>query len=453
MQDDAPPKPGTDDSLVSKLFAAWHGVPLYLRILGAVFLGVLVGLLLQKNAGPLEIPSRLVLRLLGALAAPLILMAVIHSFLHVEFPKGTAARLGSLLLFNTVAAICIGLLVANVLQPGHWGSPIEKPLAEVEGKKDQNPLLLILDNVPKSLLGPLTDDGRVLSVVFLAVAFGIALRKMRHEKLIINFVDIALKTLITILHWIVEIVPLAVFGIVASIVGTKGFGAFYALGGFVIAVLVALGLQLFYYLTFIRLASWPPPFKVVADMRDALVMAFSTSSSTATMPLTYECLRKNVGLRERSANLGALVGANFNNDGTALYEAMAALFISQLIGQHLSLAQQGVLVVMAVIASVGAAGIPEAGLVTMTAVFHAVGLPVEYIPILLTVDWFLDRCRTAMNAMGDVTVSCVLDGKVPETANPQEISTPEFASPEVLNGEAVVEAPKLDAPVGPDATN
>src|SRR5262249_28069047 len=142
-----------------------------------------------------------------------------------------------------------------------------------------------------------------------------------------------------------------------------------------------------------------------------LVMAFSTDSSTATMPVTYECLRKNVGLREKSASMGALVGANFNNDGTALYEAMAALFIAQLIGQDLTITQQLMVVLTAIIASVGAAGIPEAGLVTMTLVFNAVKLPVEYIGLLLTVDWFLDRCRTTINVLGDVNVSCLLDGR------------------------------------------
>lgn len=440
MSTPAPPKPSADDSLWSQLFAAWHGVPLYVRIVVAVVLGLIVGMALGERAGFLAFPSKLVLRMLGALAAPLILMAVVNSFLHVEFPRGTAPRLVSLLMLNTIVAICIGLLVANTLRPGKWthGNPEAKAedhekIAAIKNR-DANPLVLIFDNVPKSLLGPLTDDGRVLSVVFLAVAFGMALRRMRHEKLITDFVRIALETLVTILHWIIELVPLAVFGVVASIIGTQGFGSFMALGGFVIAVLLALGLQFAYYLAFIRVASWPSPLKVVLGMRDALLMAFSTASSTATMPLTYECLRKNVGLKERSANLGALVGANFNNDGTALYEAMAALFISQLIGQDLSLGQQGLLVVMAVVASVGAAGIPEAGLVTMTAVFIAVGLPVEHIPMLLTVDWFLDRCRTAMNVMGDVTVSCVLDGQTP----PNEV---EVIPPKAENDPKPVEPP------------
>jgi DAACS family dicarboxylate/amino acid:cation (Na+ or H+) symporter len=148
-------------------------------------------------------------------------------------------------------------------------------------------------------------------------------------------------------------------------------------------------------------------------------MSFSTASSTATMPVTYQRLRYQVGLRERSASLGALVGSNFNNDGTALYEAMAALFVSQILAQQgsgaeLTLVQQVMVVVTSVVASVGAAGIPEAGLVTMTLVFHAVDLPVEYIALLLPVDWFLDRCRTVINVLGDMNVSCMLDGRTRE---------------------------------------
>ena len=129
------------------------------------------------------------------------------------------------------------------------------------------------------------------------------------------------------------------------------------------------------------------------------------------MPVTYACLKDRVGLRERSASLGALVGANFNNDGTALYEAMAALFIAQLLGMDLTLYQQLLVVITSMAASIGAAGIPEAGLVTMTMVFMAVGLPVEYIAVLLSVDWFLDRCRTTINVMGDINVSALLDGE------------------------------------------
>lgn len=409
------------------LFAAWHRSPLYLRILGGMVLGVLTGLLLGPKAASFAIPSKLVLRLLGALAPALILIAIIKALIEASFEKGTAGRLIRLLVLNTLVAICVGLAVANVLRPGSWSADL-KPLGDgLHKKAGGQPDLLqqFLDNVPQSMLGPLTDNGKVIGVIFLALAFGIALKRHAQRPLhtVKDVIDLALDTLVTILHWIIDVVPLAVFGLVASIVGTQGFAPFQALGAFILSVIVALILQACYYLLRVRMGSWVRPGALLAACRDALVMAFSTSSSTVTMPVTFECLHKRVGLREKSASLGALVGANFNNDGTALYEAMAALFVSQLLaaqgaGAQLTLAQQIMVVLTSVVASVGAAGIPEAGLVTMTLVFNAVDLPVEYIALLLPVDWFLDRCRTVINVMGDMNVSCMLDGKHRQEPSP-----------------------------------
>ncbi|MEA3213489.1 MAG: hypothetical protein QOE70_6546 [Chthoniobacter sp.] len=403
-------------------FNWWHRTPLYLRILGGMALGVLAGVLLGASAAPLAIPSKLVLRVLGALAPPLVLLAIIQALMTAKFEHGTAGRLIRLLLLNTVVAICVGLLVANVVKPGRW-APLQSPATDHAGSTSGRPDLLqqFLENVPQSLLGPLTDNGRVMGVIFIAVAFGIALRRVAKKPVhdLSSVVDLGLETLVVILHWVIDVVPIAVFGLVASIVGTQGFGAFHALGAFIFAVILALLIQSAYYLARVRLGSWVSPLKLLRGCRDALVMAFSTSSSTVTMPLTFECLKDRVGLREKSASLGALVGSNFNNDGTALYEAMAALFISQMLaaqglGAELTLGQQLLVVVTSVVASVGAAGIPEAGLVTMTLVFSAVGLPTEYIALLLPVDWFLDRCRTMINVMGDMNVSCMIDGATRE---------------------------------------
>lgn len=394
------------------LIARWESIPLYARIVMALVLGVIAGLALGSEAAVLAVPGRLVLRLLGALAPALILAAIVHTFMTTHLGGPLAARLPRLLLLNTLVAITVGLTVANVIQPGH-GAGITPPAPHEETAKAANPLVTFLENVPKSLLGPLADDGKVIGVIFIAVAFGMALRKERHRPLgtVGHLVELFLESLIKILHWIIALVPFAVFGIVASIVGTEGFAPFKALGIFVLCVLLALAIQATYYLVRVRFGSWVSPVELLRGGRDALVMAFSTASSTATMPVTYAALKDRVGLREQSASMGALVGANFNNDGTALYEAMAALFIAQMIGMDLSVQQQLMVVLTSIIASVGAAGIPEAGLVTMTMVFTAVGLPVEYIPVLLTVDWFLDRCRTAINVMGDMNVSCLLDGK------------------------------------------
>lgn len=394
----------------------WTAIPLYLRILGALALGLVTGIALGDAAAPLGIPARLVLRLLGAIAPPLILLAILRAFITAELPQGTAPRLIRLLLLNTLVAIIIGMIVANVLRPGSW-HPVTVTPPEAAAKAQPSPLDLFLDSsVPKSLLGPLGDSGNVLSVILIAIGFGVALRWLRDHpvRTARDLVEVGFQAMIGVLRWIIDIIPFGIFGIIANIVGTKGFAAFVPLGGFVVAVLVALALQACWYLLRIRFGSWVSPLRVLRGTRDALFTAFSTASSTATMPLTYACLKDRVGLRERSASVGALVGANFNNDGTALYEAMAALFVAQLLGMDLSLYQQLLVVLTSIAASVGAAGIPEAGLVTMTLVFRAVGLPIEYIAILLTVDWFLDRCRTTINVMGDINVSSLLDGKTPQ---------------------------------------
>lgn len=405
-------------------------IPLYLQIIIALVCAVILGVVLGAGQGApeektwienLAIPCELILKALRALATPLILLAVLHSFLTTELPGRSGRRLIWLLLTNTLVAILIGLGVANLLQPGKWGQ-----LAHPSGntaiiRKTLDPWVLLQDTVPEAILRPLVDNN-VIQLIVLALSFGIALRGLKSMQMeqgktdylpVQQIITILFEAVVRILHWVIALIPIAVFGIVCRTIALKGFEPFKALGGLVVAVLIALFLQACFYLIRVKLGSWVSPLKLLQGGKDALITAFSTASSTVTMPLTFEALITKVGLRESSASLGALVGSNFNNDGTALYEAMAALFISQVVGVSLALPQQIVVVLTSIFASVGAAGIPEAGLVTMTLVFSSVGLPTEYIAILITVDWFLDRCRTAINVMGDMTVSTLLDGKSP----------------------------------------
>jgi Na+/H+-dicarboxylate symporter len=354
-----------------------------------------------------------VLRMLGAIAPVLILVAVVRALITADIHGKLALRMGGLLVLNTIVAILVGLGVANVLQPGVGQTPPDHGAAP---KVQADVVSQLLDNVPDSFVRPFVEN-RVIAVVLIALAFGIAARGLAapERRLAAQLASLGFDIILRVLHWVLALVPLAVFGKVASIVGVSGFEPFIRLGWFVLAVLVALALQASYYLLRIRFGSWVQPIPLLRSMRDALVMAFSTASSTATMPVTYQRLRHQVGLRERSASLGALVGSNFNNDGTALYEAMSALFIAQMLAVPLTLTQQVMVILTSVVASVGAAGIPEAGLVTMTLVFSAVHLPLDYIALLLTVDWFLDRCRTTVNVLGDVNVACLLDGRQRET--------------------------------------
>jgi Na+/H+-dicarboxylate symporter len=402
-------------------------IPLYLQIVAALIVAVIVGVFLgagnpiwdKEVIEHLALPCTLILKALRTLATPLIFLAILHTFLTAEIPSRSGRKLSLLLITNTLVAIAIGLLVANVLRPGAAGQALATSPTTKAAVKQLDPWGLLADIIPDSVVKPLVDNN-VISLIFVALSFGIVLRAIKTEQVnrgqreyiaIERVISLLFDAVIRILHWVIALVPIAVFGIVSKTIALQGFAPFKSLGSFVLAVIVALLLQASYYLTRVKLGSWVSPQQFLQGGSDALITAFSTASSTATMPITFQSLIEKVGLRESSASLGALVGSNFNNDGTALYEAMSALFISQVLGQNLSLVQQLVVMLTSIVASVGAAGIPEAGLVTMTLVFTSVGLPTEYIAILITVDWFLDRCRTAINVMGDMTVSAVIDGK------------------------------------------
>ncbi len=401
-------------------------IPLYLQIVAALIVAVIVGVLLGAGnpiwdkdvIKHLALPCDLILKALRTLATPLIFLAILNTFLTAEIPGKSGRKLSILLITNTLVAIAIGLFVANVLRPGAGGQALAVTQDNKSPVKQLDPWGLLSDLIPDSILKPLVDNN-VISLIFVALAFGIVLRAIKTEQIgrglrdyiaIERTIGILFDAVIRILHWVIALVPIAVFGIVAKTIALQGFEPFKSLGSFVLAVILALLLQATYYLLRVKFGSWLSPQQFIKGGSDALITAFSTASSTATMPITFEVLQK-LGLRKSSASLGALVGSNFNNDGTALYEAMSALFISQVLGQNLSLVQQLMVVLTSIVASVGAAGIPEAGLVTMTLVFSSVGLPTVYIAILITVDWFLDRCRTAINVMGDMTVSAVIDGK------------------------------------------
>jgi Na+/H+-dicarboxylate symporter len=401
-------------------------IPLYLQIIIALIIAVIVGVALgagqpiwsKEVIEHLALPCTLILKALRTLATPLIFLAILHTFITAEIPSKSGRKLSILLITNTVVAIAIGLLVANVLRPGAMGQALATAPTTKSTLKQLDPWGLVADIIPDSVVKPLVDNN-VISLIFVALAFGIVLRAIKTEQVnhdkhdylpIEQGIGTLFEAVIRILHWVIALVPIAVFGIVSKTIALQGFEPFKSLGWFVVAVIIALLLQATYYLMRVRFGSWLSPLQFVQGGSDPLITAFSTASSTATMPITFAALQK-MGLRESSASLGALVGSNFNNDGTALYEAMSALFISQVLGQNLSLVQQLMVMLTSIVASVGAAGIPEAGLVTMTLVFSSVGLPTEYIAILITVDWFLDRCRTAINVMGDMTVSAVIDGK------------------------------------------
>jgi Na+/H+-dicarboxylate symporter len=315
--------------------------PLYLRILAALALGVAAGLLLGKEAEAFRPLSAVVLRLLAAVATPLIFVAVVNAVARAKVSGRLAARMTWLLMVNTVVAILVGLTVANLLQPGR-GADL-RPAEEAKLPRPYSIAEDLIGKLPGSVLKPLADND-ILGVIVVALAVGIGLRVVRRQleaegktsfRTAEDLLEVAVRLVMVVLHWVIALVPLAVFAVVARVVGTQGVAAFLPLLWFVVAVLLALAIQAAYYLVRLRLGSWVSPWRFLRGGSDALLMAFSTASSAATMPVTYACMKDEVGVREESASIGVLVGGTFNHDGTALYEAMAALFISQVLDQQL----------------------------------------------------------------------------------------------------------------------
>jgi len=218
-------------------------------------------------------------------------------------------------------------------------------------------------------------------------------------------------------------VPLAVLGVVAAQVGqSEGMRVFQSLIWLIVVVVLGLACQVCWYLLQMAVFARISPWRFLTGAADVMANTFSTASTAATIPITLRSLGR-LGVTRQSSQLCACIGTNFNNDGTALYQATAALFMAQALGFSLSLTDQVLIVLTTLVASVGAGGIPSGSFVTMPLIFAAVRLPADKIPILLTIDWFLDRCRTTSNVLGDMTVAVLLDKIAPPKSEPEPVES------------------------------
>jgi len=449
-----------------------RGIPLYARALLGVALGTALGAafgtrphlfgLRNEDLGQLGL---LVIRLLKALAIPLILFAILDAFARTRISARSGMRLVVICLVNVSVAFAIGLTIMNTLRPGvHWRGKLDQlaglvapaaaptpapasapaapgaPTAPGADKPSAtlDPLKNISGYVPESLLDPFTKNN-VIGVVLSALLFGAALRAVKERQeaegqtsiqTVERFVEAVYHILIQTLEWVVQAVPFAVFGVVAQVVGKSGLGIFSVLWIFLATTLLGL---LIHSLVYYPLVAWivgrKPPRVYIGQGADAIVTALSTNSSLATVPMTLRCLTQKMGVSHRSARLAACIGTNLNNDGITLYEAMAALFLAQAVGFDLTLQQQGVVVLASVMAGVGVAGIPEAGLIVLPLVLGAAGLPAGVIavaiPLIIPVDWIIARVRSGVNVMSDMLVAILLDrfgDAVPEPDAPADAS-------------------------------
>ena len=401
---------------------------LTLYIAVAIILAVLLAVFAPRFAMQFELGGKIFLNLLTMMVVPLVMASVMSGILGL----GDIRKLGrpgglavTYYLMTTVLAVIVGLLMVNLIQPGVGvdQAVLDASLAEGQvntaGREDAGlgtilrglVLMLFTDNLIESAAKTSLLPLIVFSIIFAGMLTTMGAR-VRALAEMITQVNEALLSFILLL---MKLAPFGIFCLVTARFGEAQAGGnlgavLQQTGAYFGTVLAGLGVHAFLTLPLILwIFTRRNPFRFMYQMSQALLTAFSTASSTATLPITMNCAVEKAKVSKQSSDFVLPLGATINMDGTALYEAAAAIFIAQAIGFELTITSQLVIAVTATMAAIGAAGIPEAGLVTMVIVLNAVGLPVEYIGLILSVDWLLDRFRTAVNVFGDSLGSAVVE--------------------------------------------
>jgi Na+/H+-dicarboxylate symporter len=320
-------------------------------------------------------------------------------------------------MVTTGISVLIGIILVNVIQPGVGVETAQVVPEKVKGKEFSF-IEVIMGLIPENIFASMAET-QVLPLIIVSLVFGGILTTIGEKgEVVIRFFDGVNEVIMKIVRIIMFFAPLGVFGLVASKLGAMGGGdmfisELYKLGKYAITVIIGLIIHSCLILPIILiLIARTSPLPFVYNMASALTTAFSTASSSATLPVTMECIEEKNRISKRTSSFVLPLGATINMDGTALYESVAAIFIAQAFGYELTFSHQVIIFFTATLAAIGAAGIPEAGLVTMVMVLHSVGLPLEGIGTILAIDWFLDRCRTTVNVWGDSVGCAVIDKRL-----------------------------------------
>ncbi|MEE2757851.1 MAG: dicarboxylate/amino acid:cation symporter [Myxococcota bacterium] len=387
----------------------------------------------------------LFMRLIKMVIVPLVFASLLVGIASLGDVR-KLGRLGGktlgLYFFTTAVAVSIGLLCAHVVNPGSFISESDQAALVAQfqaaaGSKASaaaaapSTMENILNIVPLNPVNSLAS-GDMLQIIFSAVIFGIALTLMGDGKaeIIVTFFDRVQEAMVLIIHMVMSIAPFGVAALVADVIGSSGASLLIALGVYAGAVL--LGLFLHAALVYGGLVVTVAKLKLsqfLRAIRPAQLIAFSTSSSSATLPVSMECAEENLGISNSVSSFVLPLGSTVNMDGTALYQGVAAIFIAQVFGMDLSLADQLTIVLTATMASIGAAGVPGAGMVTLAMVLTATGIPQVGIALILGMDRLLDMFRTAVNVTGDLAVTSVMAASEGERLQPltgeQDVNNPE----------------------------
>ncbi len=399
---------------MNKLFGEHY---LIIGIILGVILGVLVGSLYPVLSIKLGFLGTLFLNALKMIVLPLIVVSITLSIMKV----GNLGSLGLKTLFyyliTTGIAVFIGIVVVNVIHPGDGGMALTGQMPDIVSAKENMSLIdvLLLKFVSPNLFNS-AEEFEILPLIVASILFGAAFASLgKQSKVIVEVFTILDKAIMKIVRWIMIFTPIGIFSLIADRIGMAGGGGAVIelameLGKYVLSVVVGLSIHGFIVLPIILLLfAKRNPLEYVQNLSKALLTAFSTASSSATLPLTMEGVIDEAKVTPKVGRFVLPLGATINMDGTALYEAVAVIFIAQSYGIELGMAEMVVVFFTATLAAIGAAGIPEAGLVTMVLVLQAVGLPLEGVGLILAIDWLLDRFRTTVNVWGDCIGAAVID--------------------------------------------
>jgi Na+/H+-dicarboxylate symporter len=364
---------------------------------------------------------------LRMLIVPLIVSSIIVGVAGIG-SGGNLGRLGGkTVLFygvTTLLAILIGLLLVNIVQPGIVnGEPARELLALEEstravaesvgataGTGGSQLARLFLSMVPPNIIEA-AAEGQMLGLIFFSIVFGYFMTRVGHEQgdVMYRFWDAMFGVIMKITTWVMAFAPIGVFGLVARTVARTGFDAAQPLIVFSLVVLGALAVHAIVVIPLlVRTVAGVSPLALYKAAAPALLTAFSTASSSATLPITMDSMERRAGVSNRTSSFVLPLGATVNMNGTALYECVAAMFIAQAYGLELSFGIQFIIVITALVTSVGVAGIPSASLVAIAIILAAVGLPVEAIGVLFVFDRILDMARTAINILGDCACAVIV---------------------------------------------
>ncbi len=393
-----------------------HAVILLIAIIISVIAGLASGWLWGETMVSIKWLGDLFLHTLKLVILPLIVAAVISGVCSLGDVRKLGRIGGYTVLYyatTTAIAVLIGLVVVNLIQPGVGMTNLSHSIPDKIASKEETGFSDIILSLVTPNLIEAGGSNQLLPIIFFCLIFAAALTTIGEKrKPVIAFFDGLNEAMMKLVIWIMYFAPFGIFALIAARLGMAGGGdAFFqeikSVGLHVITVLTGLALHFCVLMAILWLIAGRGRDYLVG-MGRALFTAFGTASSSATLPLTMECAREN-DIDPRATRFVIPLGATINMDGTALYESAAVMFIAQAYGIDMTLSQQAIIFVTATLAAIGAAGIPEAGLVTMVIVLSAVNLPLEGISLLLAVDWFLDRFRTTVNVWGDSVGAAVID--------------------------------------------